>query len=86
MARSSAPVFLARETYRRRRLADAARLMPVLGSVLFVLPLLWRDDEASTATGLIYIFSVWVLLIVLAAILSRRLNRDEAQEAEEGAR
>ncbi|MGZ9810083.1 hypothetical protein ACXN5S_06430 [Pseudoroseicyclus sp. H15] len=81
MARPSAPVFLARETYRRRRLSDAARLLPVLGTVLFFLPLLWRDDEAGTAAGLIYIFTIWAILIVLAGVLSRRLSRDEESEA-----
>ncbi|WP_373353285.1 hypothetical protein [Pseudoroseicyclus sp. CXY001] len=77
MARPSAPVFLARNTYRRRRLADAARILPVLGAVLFMLPLLWREGEAGTAAGLIYIFTIWTLLIVLARVLSHRLGAAE---------
>nr|WP_294614957.1 hypothetical protein [uncultured Roseovarius sp.] len=40
MSAERGPVFLARRTYRRRRLADGARLLPVIGTVLFFIPLL----------------------------------------------
>ncbi len=69
MARGSEPLFLARESYRRRRLGDAARLVPVLGFVLLLLPGLFT----TTTEALIYIFSVWAILIVAVAFLSRRL-------------
>ncbi len=70
------PLFLARRTYRQRRLMDAARLMPWLGILLFFLPLLWRD--AATSTGLLYLFSVWLVLIAGSWILSRSLGRSTA--------
>ena len=35
------PLFLARSPYRRRRLRDAARLLPLAGLVLLILPALW---------------------------------------------
>lgn len=35
------PEFLGREAYRRRRLVDAAYLLPVVGTVLFLLPMAW---------------------------------------------
>jgi hypothetical protein len=70
-------VFLERRSYRMRRLADAARLLPVLGLGLFLLPMFWQpevsgEDRQTTWDG-VYLFVVWVGLIVLAAVLSRRL-------------
>ena len=72
MAGPREPLFLARESYRRRRVGDAARFVPLLGLVLLLLPVLWSDSN-RTADTIIYIFSAWALLIVLVAILSRRL-------------
>ena len=63
------PMFLERETYRRRRLADAARLVPALGLVLLLLSGLWT----TTAGAMIYIFTVWAILIVVIGVLSVRL-------------
>jgi hypothetical protein len=68
------PLFLARRSYRRRRIMDAARLLPWLGGFLFVLPLFWR--EATTASGLLYLFGAWLFLIVLSFALSRLLPTD----------
>ncbi|WP_099823362.1 hypothetical protein [Oceaniglobus indicus] len=74
-----APLFLARATYRRRRLMDAARLLPVVGAVLFLLPMLWFVSGGTrTAVGGLYLFAIWTGLIVIAAILSRVLVRGEA--------
>lgn len=64
-------VFLERQTYRRRRLMDAARLMPVLGALLFAVPLLWPAagdpggvDPMPTSGAILYIFAVWAMLIL----------------------
>ena len=76
----SAPVFLERRNYRRRRLTDAARILPVLGGFLFMVPLLWGtggSDGPGTGRGGIYLFAVWGLLILGAAALSRPLSRAE---------
>lgn len=79
--------FLERQTYRRRRLMDAARLLPVLGAVLLALPLLWAgpdgdmpESAASTARGGIYVFAVWTGLIVCAVLIGRPLARTDAPE------
>lgn len=73
-------VFLERETYRRRRLMDAARLLPLLGVLLFLLPLLWPQSQAegvepgggvAMSDAIIYIFSVWVALIVAIGLFGR---------------
>lgn len=73
-----APLYLARETYRRRRLTDAARLLPVVGIVLIVLPLLWTSSDGAgpgTAGAKLYLFSVWFGLVIAAHLLSRALSR-----------
>ena len=38
MGRRPEPVFLERQSYRRRRLGDAAKFLPFVGLVLFLLP------------------------------------------------
>lgn len=78
MAKPPPPLFLARESYRRRRLGDAARLLPFLGLALLMLPALWQ----TTAAAMVYIFTVWAILIVLVAILSPRLLATEPDGGE----
>jgi fatty acid desaturase len=82
------PVFLARRTYRRRRLADAARLLPIIGTVLICIPLLWQGEGASGATrttmAMFYIFGLWVLLALIAGIVSRYLRASENEEPPRG--
>lgn len=85
MPARSTPLFLARRSYRRRRVMDAARLLPVVGGFLVALPILWRPAETpggETAQGVVYLFTVWALLILAAAVLARRLSpalEDETQ-------
>jgi len=72
--------FSGRDGYERRRLTDAARLLPVLAAVLFFLPILWAGQgdgsaAASTARGGLYLFGVWALLIGAARLLSMALAR-----------
>ncbi|WP_377504482.1 hypothetical protein [Octadecabacter sp. R77987] len=73
------PVFLARASYRQRRLRDAARLLPVVAGVLMMLPLLWPRADGSgqpTSVVLIYLFVLWVVVIGLALLLSRLIDPD----------
>ncbi len=75
--RPRAPLFLPRPDYRRRRLVDAARLLPVLGGFLVLLPILWvRADAPSggTARDGIYLFVIWAVLVGAAALLANRLD------------
>ena len=78
------PLFLAREGYRRRRLADMARLLPIVGLALFLLPLLDASDGLS-AGMLVYLFVAWALLILASAILARRLgsSRDSSSDPQD---
>jgi len=67
-------LFLEKQSYRRRRLADAAKVLPVLGAILLCLPILWAED-ARTAGGLIYVFGVWAAMILAMAFVSSRLSK-----------
>lgn len=85
VARVPRPLFLARGTYRQRRLRDAARLLPVLGGLLWMIPLLWPrgPDGQLVSVALLYIFGVWAGLIGLACVLSRLVREDEDSQTEE---
>ncbi|MDU9002508.1 hypothetical protein [Sedimentitalea todarodis] len=73
-------MILERQNYRRRRLMDAARILPLLGALLFALPLLWPasgpegdlgDDGVAMSSAIIYVFSVWSALIVSILVFGK---------------
>lgn len=64
--------------YRRLRLVDAARALPLLGLFLWAVPLLWGPMTASLA--LIYIFAVWAGLALMAALIVAALERNPGSE------
>ena len=69
--------FLDRVGYRQRRIRDAARVLPIVAVALMALPLMWPRDEPEqslTSIGIIYLFSLWIVLVVLAFILSKVLR------------
>lgn len=73
MRRPKAPLFLGRASYRRRRLSDAARMLPVVGAFLVLLPILWSPGQTpapDTGVDGIYLFGVWAALIAGAAALA----------------
>ncbi|MFZ3583049.1 hypothetical protein ACOI1H_12860 [Loktanella sp. DJP18] len=75
-------LFLARDSYRQRRLRDAARMLPVLGAIIWLIPLMWRREAGEAggmAAAVAFVFAGWLLLIVLAGLVVRRL-RPEADE------
>ena len=90
MAQDKAPLFLERGTYRRRRLMDAVRLVVVLGTCLWMMPLLWPVPTAedapavSMSNALFYVFGVWSILIVISFVLSSR-SRDRGIDFSTGA-
>lgn len=88
MPQTGQPLFLARRSYRRRRLMDAARLLPVLGLILILLPGLWHPADTpapDTGRGGLYLFAVWIALIGAAFLISRGLAPVlDAEEMPEG--
>ena len=82
MKRNAGPLFVERKKYRRRRLMDAARILPVAGFVLLMLPMLWaRGDGTGIAGEALYLFLVWAALIAGAALIARPLGRGTVAEA-----
>ncbi len=70
------PVFLERSGYHRRRMADAAFLLPIFGALLLCTPILWPStpdapdqtvSAVSMSGAILYVFGVWLLLIIGAA-------------------
>ena len=77
--------FLERQSYRRRRLIDTIRMVPVLGAVLWAVPLLWPTPEeeggsVASSDAIIYIFLVWLALVLLGGWCAYRMKRSDAQE------
>ncbi|GAB4547322.1 MAG: hypothetical protein Tsb0024_17260 [Ruegeria sp.] len=78
-------VFLERQSYRRRRLADAARILPFLGAALVVIPLLWpRADVAGQgmplSSAMLYIFISWAGMIGVSFLFGLAARRMAARE------
>lgn len=73
MRRPQKPLFLERETYRRRRLMDAARLLPIFGGALLLVPMFWGRGHGSGSAA-IYLFLVWLGIILVSGLLARRLS------------
>ncbi|MBB4208062.1 hypothetical protein [Roseinatronobacter bogoriensis] len=70
--------FLARDSYRIRRLMDAARFLPAFGLVLLLLPLMRHDyssEAPPTAAESVYLFAVWISLVLAAFFMSLGLRR-----------
>jgi hypothetical protein len=78
------PLFLERRSYRQRRLVDAARLLPLAGALLWLVPLLWPQgggvdggaqiSAVPTSSAMIYIFGIWIILVLSAMFLSAMLD------------
>ena len=72
-SKASEYVYLERRRYRTRRIVEALKVLPVLGLVLFGVPLLWTEG-VKTSEAMIYFFSVWMVLVLAAIWLARRLG------------
>ncbi len=88
MSTGRSMIFLERQTYRRRRLIDWIRMLPIIGLILWLVPLLWPVDgsgQVSTSDAVVYLFAVWFVLVVIKAISSTALARARrAEDAERG--
>ena len=83
-------LFPERQSYRRRRLVDVARLLPFLGAAMLALPLLWPDtsdgaNAKSLSSVMFYIFACWGVLILISVIFgfaTRRIAEKEIPKPE----
>ena len=76
---ASKPLFLESSLYRRSRAIDAARILPVAGFVLILMPIFWIGSGRLGVAGQgVYVFGLWLLLIAAAAFLSRTLRPPRA--------
>ncbi|PCJ04733.1 MAG: hypothetical protein COB16_17840 [Rhodobacteraceae bacterium] len=83
--RQQSALFVERKTYRRRRLMDIARLLPLLGALLFLVPLMWPNPDpypAPDSSGgipmseaITYMFVVWILLILASLAFGSAVGR-----------
>lgn len=82
-------VFLERQTYRRRRLIDWIKMLPLIGMVLWLVPLLWPTEGehmVSSADAIIYVFAIWFILVLAKAISARALKGAQSSEQNDGVR
>jgi hypothetical protein len=77
-----APPDLADRAFRRRRNQDAALAVPVLGCFLLLTPVLNLFGSAGTLLGIpvsvLYIFTLWIGLIMIAYSLARAMSTDQS--------
>lgn len=76
---SDRPIFLERSAYRRRRLQDAARLLPIVTTVALLVPVWLVPQALSGATGMVLLFMLWLVVILCSGALHRRLGRKSLQ-------
>jgi hypothetical protein len=70
---SQLPLYLARASYRQRRLRDVIRMLPIAGFLAWILPVMLGKVPATSTVGL-YIFAGWIVLIVASAWVTSRLT------------
>jgi fumarate reductase subunit D len=79
-------LFLERRSYRRRRIMDVVRILPVICALLWlVVPTMWPngpEPEAATflSTALKYLFVIWVIAIATSFALWRRIHRHDHKQ------
>ena len=82
MSDPRAPKFLARKPYRKRRLRDLFKALPIIAAVLFCVPLLWPTGF-SNGTAVLYVFGIWLFLVIVACLLAYATRQDAQTEGQE---
>lgn len=68
-------LFLGRQAYRRQRMIDATRMVPVAFAILVVVPPLWRPAAFSFASGVLWLGGGWLATIAITAALNSAIGR-----------
>lgn len=80
------PLFLENTAYRRRRLSDAARVLPVIAVLAVMLPVWLVPSAVSFAGGTIWLFTLWAVLVAaIAALHVALIGADRAVRQAEAA-
>lgn len=83
-------LFLERRSYRRRRMMDIVRVLPLLCTVLWlVVPTMWpnstegvSETQTPLSTAIWYLITIWGLAIIATFALWRRIrNHDEEDDS-----
>lgn len=77
-------MFLERAAYHRRRLGDAARVLPVLACTALIVPAIWLPDLLATGRGFVVIIGTWLAVVLAIAALHWAIARADARLAESG--
>lgn len=69
---------LAQRAYRRKKIKDAAMILPMVGAFLLASPIITIFANDGYIFGLpvpfVYIFGVWILLVLAARRMARLLS------------
>ncbi len=76
-------LFLGRDAYRKRRLGDATRVLPVLFALLAVLPPMWLPQYFSYARGAVWLAASWALTIAVTAALHGAIRGGGAEDEDD---
>ena len=75
------------QVFAARKIRDRALILPLVGLTLLLPPIATIFELDVRVFGLpftaVYLFGVWAMLIVGAALLSRHLHQEEADDGEE---
>lgn len=78
MSETNKTQFLDRASYRKKRLIDVSRLLPLLGALGFIMPPVYLfiapDGTGSPGITTIYLFVFWLGLILFAALLAPKMQ------------
>lgn len=75
-------LIIGRAAYRRQRMLDATRILPMLLALAFLLPPVWHPAMFSFATGTLWLGGSWLVTIILTAVLHQQIgNEDEDDDA-----
>jgi len=75
-------LFLGQRAYRRRRMIDATRIVPVAFALLVLVPPIWRPQIFSFATGALWLALGWLATILVTAALHHAIG-ETAEAADE---
>ena len=67
-------LFQGRAAYRRQRMIDATRIVPVLLTLALLLPPIWRPAAFSFGAGTIWLGGAWLAAIIVTACLHRQIG------------